>query len=96
MRGEGTCSKKRRQNVSGCPREQDIWQQQVTHSEGMLSIPAQQDAPRWMHFVDHRSRKSQIFFLESPSKGEAGVPRGAHGWSWLPPALGSFLGCCAS
>lgn len=100
MGGEGTRSKKRRQNGSGCPRDQHIWQQQVTHSEGMLSISAQRwDAPRWMHAVDHRGQKSQIFLLKSPSKGEAGgvraaVLRGAHGWSWLPPALGSFLGCC--
>lgn len=93
MRGEGTCSKKRKQNGSGCPRDQ----QQVTHSEGMLSIPAQRwDTSRWMHFVDNRDRKRQIFLLIPPSKGEAGVLRGALGWSWLSPAVGSFLGCCDS
>lgn len=76
MRGEGTCSKKRRQNGSGCRRDQHLWQQQVTHSEGMLSIPVWRwDTPRWMHFVDHRGRESQIFLLKSPSKREAGVLR---------------------
>lgn len=76
--------------------DQHIWQQHVTHSEGMLSIPVWRwDTPRWMHLVDHGGKKSQLL-LKSPSKGETGVLRGAHRWSWLPPALASFLGCCDS